>query len=150
MAFIGLGAATALAGGSLLGTGIQAGINYGMQKDQQAFNAGEAEKQRAWEERMSSTAIQRQVADMKAAGINPALAGGSGAATPTGSAASSGQSHVYAPLQGGSFISSAIQKTLKDNKSEFKKNLIDSAYSTAREVTERISDAELDKLLEGF
>lgn len=150
MSFLGLGAATALAGGSLLGTGIQAGINYGMQKDQQAFNALEAEKQRAWQERMSSTAIQRQVADMKAAGINPALAGASGAATPSGFSGISGQSHVNAPLQHGSFVSSAIQKTLRDNKSELKDNLIDSAYSTARDVTERISDAELDKLLEGF
>ena len=54
-----------------------------------AFSSAEAEKNRAYQERLSNSAHQREVADLLKAGLNPVLSSKySGSTTPSGSSAS--------------------------------------------------------------
>lgn len=100
------------AGGALLGGIMGNRAQARMQEDQQQFNSAEALANREWQERMSNTSHQREVTDLKAAGLNPILSGtgGMGAATPSGANATSGiapQHDVITPA-----ISTAVQSYL--------------------------------------
>lgn len=87
-----LGAGAAIAGG-LIGSSAQSQANrtnLRIAREQMQFQEGQTAKQMEFQERMSSTAHQREIADLKAAGVNPLLAvskGAGGASTPAGASA---------------------------------------------------------------
>lgn len=57
------------------------------QADNNAWSAQQAQKQMDFQAQMANTAHQREVADLRAAGLNPVLSvGGSGASAPSGAA----------------------------------------------------------------
>ena len=61
--------------------------NERAQKEQNKANAGLARWQARWQKNMSDTAVTRAAADMRNAGINPLMAAGSQASTPSGASA---------------------------------------------------------------
>lgn len=75
------------AGGSVIGAGaglLSTGLSIYNTNSANKHAKRQAEQQRSWEERMSNTAHQREVEDLRKAGINPLMTatGGNGASTP--------------------------------------------------------------------
>lgn len=114
-------------------------------KDQEAANAlnlAEAQRNRDWQERMSSTAYQRAMRDMKEAGLNPMLAYMQGGASSPGGAQAQVQSASHGNLVDkaiGAFTgiggvhnqASAIQQQGQMNQSSIQLNAATAIQSTA-------------------
>jgi len=91
-----IGAATTAKGASLAGALPFAGPALGAAADifTSAFGVHESRQNRRFQRDMSNTAHQREVADLKAAGLNPLLSVNHGSSTPPGSAAQLAKSNV--------------------------------------------------------
>ena len=63
---------------SAIGGGISGLFGYQGSKEQNVASAQMAQKQMDFQRDMSNTAVQRRMADLKKAGINPILAGSKG------------------------------------------------------------------------
>lgn len=113
-----------------------------------------ADENRNWQTYMSNTAHQREVADLRAAGLNPILSatGGNGASTPSGATA---QTTNIAGTAGSDFVSAQRLKDVEKKSVENSIRMTDSnvklndanAAKAAEEVKTQVSTQGLNSAL---
>jgi len=137
-----------IAGALIGGASSLVGDALGMVGQHQAnqANKGMAREQMAFQERMSSTAYQRAMADMKKAGLNPMLAyQQGGATTPSGSTAT--MQNIVPPGVGQKAMASASEALRMKNErtiAESTKDKLDQDTRTSS-MTERLLRTQNEK-----
>lgn len=129
-----------MAGSSLLG-----GLNSAKAAQQGAreaneANAQEAERNREFQAYMSRTAHQREVEDLRLAGLNPLLSVNGGASTPSGSMAT--YENVNKDLPNNVMNSARIAMETLMNRATIKKIQSDTALNSALEAKAKTETAK--------
>lgn len=132
---------------------IMGGLDIGGDLYSNQQNINQSNKQMAFQKMMSDTAVQRRVRDLLAAGLNPALAYGQDATTPSGAMVG-----ITNPVAGG-IATAQRAKELRENlnlmRSQQTKNQADAqlsaqlaAESATRNTNEGIRGQELQRQLD--
>ena len=113
-------------------------------RDTTSANMAESQRNREFQERLSNTAYQRQVEDMKSAGLNPMLAyiKGGGASSPAGSTGQAVNAQYTSPIQG---AASYRLTSAQAAKTEAEKPKVEAETSNINKISDKI-DQEISNL----
>lgn len=140
-----IGAGASIAGGLISASGQKSANASGLQAQREAnmTNLQIAREQTAFQERMSSTAVQRGMADYRAAGLNPMIAGMNPASSPSGATT---RVEGFTPQNSRAALGASVSSAGQSAMQVMQMKLLDSQVQATNATTAKtLADAELVK-----